>query len=442
MRSLFCGGARRAGRGVLLVLLLAPCLAWAVSGGAGAVVDGPGDDRRGYERPDFQTRSLALEARVGIPADLVARASQPVLGLPPLFVPEDNALTQERVALGRKLFFDRRLSLNGTQSCAMCHIPEQGFTNNELATAVGIEGRSVGRNAPTLYNVAYKQQLFHDAREQSLEQQGWQPLLDRTEMANPSIGWVLRKLESLPDYDGLFEAAFDGRGPDLGNVPKAFAAYQRTLLAGNSRFDRWHFGKDETALSEEEIRGFELFSGAGGCVSCHTIEDDYALFTDHEMHNTGVRFDPKRTEGRGSRVLIAPGVFINVREETIRMVGGPPPNDLGRHRVTRDPKDRWHFATPTLRNVALTAPYMHDGSLRTLEAVVEFYDGGGGPNPLQDDRIQPLGLDEQERADLVAFLRSLTGEFRDLVLDGFAAPIGDVGVERRVLLAPESGVSP
>jgi cytochrome c peroxidase len=139
--------------------LAAGCLLlWACA--AVAVVDGPGDDRRGYERPDFETRSRAIEARVGMPTNLVARARERHLGLPPLGFPASNPLTEERVSLGRKLFFDRRLSLNGTQSCGMCHIPEQGFTNNELAIAVGIEGRSVGRNAPTLYNVAFLEPCF------------------------------------------------------------------------------------------------------------------------------------------------------------------------------------------------------------------------------------------------------------------------------------------
>lgn len=428
-------------RGLLLALLLASCLAWPVSGAAQTVLDGPGDDRRGYDRTDYQTRSLALQIRVGAASDLLARASEPVLGLPPLVTPKNNPLTQERVALGRKLFFDRRLSLNGTQSCAMCHIPEQGFTNNELATAVGVEGRSVGRNSPTLYNVAHMQSLFLDGREETLEQQAWQPMIHQNEMANPSIGYVLQKLTMLPDYDGLFEAAFDGRGPDLGNVPKALAAYQRTLVSGNSRFDRWYYGKDETALSDEEIRGFALFVGAGNCASCHTIEADHALFTDHEMHNTGVGYRRShRKAGTGSRVLIAPGVFVHVSDETIRSVGRPIPPDLGRYRVTGDPEDRWRFRTPGLRNVALTAPYMHDGSLPTLAAVVDFYDRGGEPNPFQDDRIRPLGFDAQQRADLVAFLESLTGDYRELVLDAFAAPIGDVDGARR-LIAPGPGVN-
>lgn len=431
MWNLVGSGSGRIRRGVLWVLILILGLSGIGFAGPDSLLDGPGDPRDGYDRPDFLTRTLSLQTRTGIPADLLGRARDGALGLPAVGALEDNPLTEERVKLGRKLFFDRRLSLNGTQSCAMCHIPEQGFTNNELATAVGLEGRSVGRNTPSLYNVGYMERLFRDGREESLEQQAWQPILDRNEMANPSIGFVLRRLESLSDYDGMFESAFDGSGPDISNVPKALAAYQRTLVSGNSAFDRWYYADDKNALSDEEVRGFEVFTGRGNCVSCHTIQDEYALFTDQKMHNTGVGYARSQEKGSGStRVQLAPGVFVDVSDEIIRTVGGRIPPDLGRSRVTGDPEDRWRFVTPSLRNVALTRPYMHDGSLGTLTEVVDFYDGGGVPNPLQDERIQPLGLSEQERADLVAFLQALTGEYRELVLDGFAAPRGGAGVEK------------
>lgn len=419
--------------------LAAGCLfLWACS--AMAVVDGPGDDRRGYERPEFETRSRALEARVGMPADLVARARERHLGLPPLDLPAGNPLTAERVSLGRKLFFDRRLSLNGTQSCGMCHIPEQGFTNNELAIAVGIEGRSVGRNAPTLYNAAFLGTLFHDGREESLEQQAWQPMLHPNEMANPSIGFIIEKIGSLPDYAGLFETAFDGRGPDLETVPKALASYQRTLVSANSAFDRWYFGDEAGAMDEAAIRGFRLFTGRAGCVACHIIEQDHALFTDQRLHNTGVGYArSQRREPGPARVWLYPGVSIDVSAHVIRSVGEERAPDLGRYRVTGDPDDRWSFRTPSLRNIALTAPYMHDGSLSTLEAVVAFYNAGGTPNPLLSRLVRPLELSESEQADLVAFLGALTGEYRTLVLDAFAAPLGDVAVERRLPAGPMEG---
>ncbi|MEW8584160.1 MAG: cytochrome c peroxidase, partial [Candidatus Thiodiazotropha sp.] len=175
----------------------------------------PGDDKQGYEEESYVTRSLDLESRRGEAADLLGIANSPPLGLPPIPVPADNPLTREKIELGRRLFFDRRLSLNDTFSCAMCHVPEQGFTSNELAMAVGIEGRSVRRNSPTVYNSAYASLLFHDGREESLEQQVWGPLLARNEMANPSVGYVLQKIRDIDDYDGRFEAAFDGRGVSM-----------------------------------------------------------------------------------------------------------------------------------------------------------------------------------------------------------------------------------
>ncbi len=205
----------------------------------------PGDDKRGYEDPSYTTNSLALALRRGRETDLTAVVRQPPLGLPEVPVPQHNPITREKVALGRKLFFDRRLSLNDTFSCAMCHVPDQGFTSNELATAVGIEGRSVRRNSPSIYNAAYADLLFHDGREDTLEQQAWGPLLASNEMGNPSIGYVLNKIRQIEDYQGLFEAAFGGRGVSMETLGMALASYQRTLASGDSAFDRWYYAQDQ-----------------------------------------------------------------------------------------------------------------------------------------------------------------------------------------------------
>ncbi|MGB5834915.1 MAG: cytochrome c peroxidase [Thiohalocapsa sp.] len=387
-----------------------------------------GDYKGGYVSADYRTRSKSVTRRLGEPADLVGLAQSPQLGLPPVPVPSDNPLTPERVALGRKLFFDRRLSLNDTCSCAMCHIPAQGFTSNEMATAVGFEGRSVRRNSPSLYNVAYLRRLFHDGREDTLEQQIWGPLLASNEMANPSVGSVLKKLRQMSDYAGRFEAVFDGRGPEMETLGQALAAYQRTLVSADSPFHRWHFGGDEDALDASAKRGFELFTGKAGCVSCHSIDSDQALFTDHKLYNTGIGHQssmgirpPKK------RVTLAPGVFVDVDRDIIDKVGAPPPADLGLYEITQDPNDRWKYRTPSSRNVALSAPYMHDGSIGSLEEVVRFYDRGGVPNPLLDPRVKALGLNQTEADDLVAFLRALTGSNVDLLVsDAFAAPVGDI----------------
>jgi len=201
-------------------------------------LQGPGDVRQGYERADYQTNSASLQVRRGVPADLLAVIERPPLGLPAIPVPQNNPVTRDKVQLGRKLFFDRRLSANNTLSCAMCHIAEQGLAQNELKTPVGIEGKSVRRNAPTIYNSAYLKQLFHDGREFSLENQVWAPLLADNEMGNLSIGTVIRRIQNLNDYDNLFERAF-GREPDMQTIGMALASYERTLVSGDSDFDRW-----------------------------------------------------------------------------------------------------------------------------------------------------------------------------------------------------------
>ena len=250
---------------------------------------GPGDVRDGYDRADYRTDSASLQSRRGSPADLLAALSEPPLGLPAVPAPDDNPVTFEKVQLGRKLFFDRRLSANNTVSCAMCHIPEQGFTQNELRRPVGIEGKSVRRNAPTIYNIAYLERLFHDGREISLENQVWSPLLAANEMGNVSIGAVIERVGALDDYGARFRKIF-GRGPDMQTIGMALASYERVLVSADSPFDRWYFGKDEAAMSESAKRGFEIFRGKGRCISCHTVKDDYALFSDGQFHNPGIGF--------------------------------------------------------------------------------------------------------------------------------------------------------
>lgn len=390
----------------------------------------PGDFKQGYESDSYVTRSIALDSRAGRgkATDLMANIVKPPLGLPPVPVPADNPPTRAKIQLGRKLFFDRRLSLNDTMSCAMCHVPEQGFANNELATAVGLEGRSVRRNAPTIYNVAYFERLFHDGRENRLEHQAWLPMLARNEMANPSIGAVITKLSVLPDYKGLFEAAFDGRGPSLETVGAAIASYERALVSGNSPFDRWYYGKQEDALADAAKRGFHLFVGKAQCAGCHRVGKEYALFMDNQLHNTGVGwYAAMRPEPEQRRVVVAPGVFATVSREQIVSVGESTPGDVGLYEITQDPADRWRYKTPSLRNVSLTAPYMHDGSLRSLREVMEFYNRGGFANQGLDPRIRPLHLTQQDIDDLVAFLQSLTGDnVETLVADAFAAPVGDL----------------
>ncbi|MVF21712.1 photosynthetic protein synthase I [Methylocaldum sp. BRCS4] len=387
---------------------------------------GGGDNKTGYEAADFATRSIALAERSGQRTNLVEYAKRPPLGLPPVPTPRDNPMTPAKVELGRKLFFDRRLSLNNTFSCAMCHIPEQGFSSNEQATAVGIEGRTVRRNSPTIYNVAYLKRLFHDGRESRLEQQVWGPLLANNEMGAPSVGYVVDKIQGLPDYAGLFEKAFK-RGPSMETIGMALASYERTLNSADSPFDRWYFGKKKDVLPAEARLGFELFTGKAGCSQCHTIAKDHALFADQQMHNTGIGFRAAMANDKPKqKIQAAPGVTLEIDADILAAVSEPKPNDLGFYEITQDPKDRWKYRTPALRNIALTAPYMHDGSLSTLEEVLEFYNRGGVPNKNLDPLIKPLNLDPTEIKALVAFLQSLTGSnVPAIVSDAFAAPVGD-----------------
>lgn len=341
----------------------------------------------------------------GADVPLVIRAP---LGLPVVPFPPHNPPTAAKVELGRKLFFDRRLSFNGTMSCAMCHVPEQGFTSNELRTPVGNEGATVRRNAPGLMNVAYHPRLFHDGRDGALETQVWGPLLAPDEMANPSLGHVLDRLRDLPDYAGLFEAAFAGRGASADTVGAALASYQRTLVAGDSPFDRYRYAGEDNALSAEEKAGLAIFTGKGRCAACHLIGERDALLSDFRYHNTGIGW-LRSQERAGIEVELAPGVRAHMSAAVVRSIGAAPRSDLGRFEITLDPRERWAYKTPMLRNVAATAPYMHDGSLPTLEAVVEYYDRGGAGAPGQSPLIAPLHLSVAEKAALVAFLKALSG---------------------------------
>ncbi len=369
----------------------------------------------------------SLAERQGVVADLYSNSWKPQLGLPLVPEPEDNPINAQKIVLGRKLFYDRRLSLNNTFSCAMCHIPEQGFSSNEMATAVGIEGRTVRRNSPTIYNVAYAKLLFHDGRENTLEQQVWGPFLAHNEMGNPSIGYVVDKIKSFADYKDLFEKSF-AKPANMMTIGQAIACYERSLNSANSPFDQWYFGKKPKVVKATVKRGFKLFTGKAGCNSCHLIEKKYAILSDNKLHNTGVGYqDSMGTSAEMQKLQIAPGVFVDVERKRLQSISAIKPGDLGRYEITQNPQDRWKYKTPSLRNVNLTAPYMHNGSLSTLEDVVNFYNQGGISNENLDPLIKPLGLTRKEKSDLVGFLKSLTGSnVEELVSDAFVAPIGDM----------------
>jgi len=335
-----------------------------------------------------------------------AALADPALGLPPRAALSRIELV--RAELGRQLFFDRRLSFNGTMSCGMCHVPEEGFASNASQQAVGIEGRSLRRNTPTVLNVAWMSDLFLDGREHSLVTQAWSPLLHPDEMANPSPGHLLARLRGMADYAGRFERAFGGRSASMDTLGEALAAYQRTLVAGDSRFDRWRYGGQSQALDAQERRGFALFTGKARCALCHLVGDSYAHLTDQRYHVTGAGAS---WQARTSiEVPLAPGVNTTLSVTDRETYDRAPVHDLGRWEITLDPRDRYAFRTPSLRNVARTGPYMHDGSLPTLEAVVDFYTRGGGPAPDRSPLLVPIALDASERQALTAFMRALDSQ--------------------------------
>ncbi len=306
---------------------------------------------------------------------------RPPLGLPPVPIPADNPPTAETIALGRRLFYDPRLSKDNTLACATCHNPIQGFSNG-VPISRGVDGMTGIRNAPSIINTAYLPLQFWDGRATSLEEQAGSPIANPVEM-NQSHDVSVSKLGEDPVYKKMFTAAFGSDIVTIGRVEKSLASFERTILSGNSAFDRYQFGGDKSALSPAQIRGLALFRDPkkGNCTACHTIDSKYALFTDGKFHNIG--------EGAADD-----GSF----------------KDIGRYHETKVETDKGAFMTPTLRNIANTGPYMHDGSLRTLDEVVSFYAGGANSNPYLDKEIHAIQLSGQDRIDLVEFLKSLTGE--------------------------------
>jgi cytochrome c peroxidase len=341
---------------------------------------------------------------------VVSPPFRPPLGLPiPLPVPAANPLTPEKVQLGRQLFFDAKLSPNNTMSCALCHIPTQGFTVNETRVSVGFAGQMTRRNSPTLYNVAYQRLLFLDGREFSLEDQIISPLTNPVEMGNPSIGYVVEKVRRLPEYRQQFLHAF-GEEVSVATLGQALASYERTLLSGNAPFDRWRLQGDEGAVSEEVKQGFALFTGKGQCSECHTLRSDAALFTDGEFYNIGITEESSSSLSGSVNKRDEKESALSLSRQFARVLPPSSPQDLGRYEVTLNLSDRWRYKTPSLRNIALTAPYMHNGVFSTLEEVIDYFNKGGTGAAGQDVRIRPLGFTEVEKQALLTFLHSLTGD--------------------------------
>lgn len=319
-------------------------------------------------------------------------------GLPPLspnaVVPASNPMTVGRIELGKQLYFDPRVSLNGTVSCATCHNPEKGWSDGQVTT-IGIGGAANGRNSPTVINTVYGRTMFWDGRAGSLEAQAQGPVQSPTEMGNQSHAQIIERLRQIPGYRDQFMKVF-GTDVNMDGFAKAIASFERTALSGNSKYDQYVTG-DFKALSESAKRGMILFGlrldmedeyqpenvvlKKANCTSCHIGTN----FTDEQFHNLGVGADKN-------------GKLADLGRWAAEPVGSRNVASIGA------------FKTPTVRDVTRSGPYMHDGSEATLEAVVELYDRGGNPNPYLSKDIKPLNLTPQEKADLVEFMKSLEGE--------------------------------
>jgi cytochrome c peroxidase len=342
--------------------------------------------------------SFEIKLPLGIPIDLWT-----------YFVPNDNPITAAKVELGRKLFFDARLSSDGKVSCASCHDPKRAFTDGRKV-AEGIGGRLGTRNSPTLLNSMFSTGQFWDGRAETLEEQAKLPLTNMDEMGNQSLDEVVTKIAAVPEYVRGFQQAFGGP-VTIDGFAKAVAAFERTLVSGDSPLDRYLAG-DLNALSEPARNGLILFRTKARCGVCHVFNQNFAafatfpFFTDGNYRNTGVAANFSGFNGLARRAMAA------ARDESGDALAALSKHErageLGRFVTTGNTLDVGAFRTPSLRNVELTAPYFHDGSAAKLDDVVRFYVKGGNENPNRDWQLEPVMLTESEQHDLVEFLKALT----------------------------------
>ena len=377
------------------------------------------------------TAALAQSEMVGSQVEFtsVARmnaappATSAPLGLPAVTYPKDNPQTPDKIALGELLFNDKRFSTTKEVSCSTCHLPEKAFTDSPLKVSEGIDKLTGTRNAPTVLNSVYATTLFWDGRSPSLEDQALHPFVNPVEMGLKDHQPILDIVRSDPDYQKRFKAVFGktGNAITMTEVTQAIAAFERTAIAGNSPFDRWYYGGEENALTEAQKRGFNLFINEGRCVSCHRIEQTQAVFTDNRFHNIGVGINDVQEDvpELATEFLQAEATASQV---DVKVLTDKRTSELGRFAISRNFDGLGAFRTPTLRNIAATAPYMHDGSLETLRDVVVHYNNGGVTNegdPVNDflsGGIRPLNLSDAQIDDLVAFMESLTSpEFAQAV---------------------------
>ncbi len=320
-----------------------------------------------------------LSSWIATPAANAVTATEYKLQIPfgleetAVVIPADNPLTVQKVELGRILFFDKRLSNDNTIACASCHLAQFAFTDGQPVSA-GIRGQKGGRSAPASINRVFSSVQFWDGRAATLEEQSIGPFTNPIEHGFANYDIMIAKMKKIPGYNMLFLQVF-GEDITIGNVGKAIASFQRTVLSGNSPADRFDQGQEAGAISAAAQRGLLLFRDKARCTKCHSGFN----FTDEKFHNLGIGWDDNKV-------------------------------DLGRYMVTKNPEDIGAFKTPTLREIARSAPYTHAGRFKTLEEVVNFYNQGGVKNPHQDPLILPLELTKEEKQDLVQFLRTLNGE--------------------------------
>lgn len=287
----------------------------------------------------------------------------------PMTIPADNPLTQEKVALGKQLFFDERLSVDGSKSCYSCHVCEHGLTDG-LPKAIGPGNKTLPRHSPTLWNIGYHKEYYWDGRSPSLEKQAMAAWTGGNMGVGDKAGEVVARINALQGYREQFQKVFQSDAT-AENIMKAIASFERTIIAGNTAWDRYRAG-DASALSESAVRGWNIFQTIK-CTNCH----DGVLFTDQQYHNIGIGMDQATP-------------------------------DPGRFNVTKKPEDTGAFKTPTLRDVARSAPYFHDGSAKTLEEAVDIMLAGGKPNQYLDKKnLTPQKVLPDQREALLDFLRSL-----------------------------------
>ncbi len=350
----------------------------------------------------MENRKLTIIAAVWL---VLAAAAAQAAGLAPLRpeaipVPPQNVQTPEKIELGRKLFFDRRLSGDGTMSCSSCHEPEQAFTDG-MDISLSYPSTKNWRNSPTLYDVAFQTYLFHDGRARTLEEQAIFPMMSAFEM-NRNLDYMEEAIREVPEYVDAFQKVFGGE-VTRGRVAMAIAAFERTIISANAPLDRYLVG-DRKALSPEARKGYEVFIGKGKCVECHNgpiLTDDrfYAL---NVPENPAYEKDPLIAI---TRRFVAK-VYHYPEFRTLA-------EDPGRYLITKDKKDWKAFKTPTLREIALTGPYMHNGIFGTLEEVIDFFNRGGGPG---NTVLKRLGLSADEKKALKVFLvEGLAGEHKPFV---------------------------